>query len=176
MGATPFRELKPRGSLLTFSLCSTTTTRAGKRDHEQTVETGAPSTEVIQEMPTAANRLTPPTSQVFDSFDDNRHDNRQPPPVQTGRAPDVPERSPNRMADNPYRVSQERMTYPVSPVDPPAQNFSYPHTPQRHGEGLDLAGNPVSSRTRGSTFENLKQAAVGIHVCSLPIFLKVTCD
>lgn len=68
------------------------------------------------------------------------------------------------------------MENPVSPVDAPTQNFSYPKGRVSGGdgygngnEGLDLAGNPVGGKKSGGTLDNLKAAAVGIHVSTISV-------
>lgn len=117
-------------------------------------------------MPTAANK-TPPASSHLQP---QGYFENQAPPNSRGqtplaRTPDLPSKSPNRPPDNPYRKSRELIENPVSPIDPPTQNFSRPGQSDYRGDS-DLAGNPVggSSRSSGGTLGNLKAAAVGLHV------------
>jgi len=144
----------------TTTTTTTTTSRKAGGSKSPTVEvTTTPSAPVIQEMPTARDN-TPPPSQVLDNPPrptETSYDTRPP------RIPDVPSRSPNRSSDHMYSRSRERLDNPVSPVDPAAHNFSYPNARHEPSGSYDLAGNPVQSG-RGGTLDNLKAAAVGIHV------------
>lgn len=161
MEAFAERVLIANSTLNQTTTTTTTTTGAGK--HSAVNVQTTPDAQQVQEMPTAANS-TPPASQVFDRAEVSRmvEPTHNAPVVPT---PDVPDRSPNRRPNEAYRGSGERVENPVSPVDPipPAQNFSYPKRGHDSIEGVDLAGNPVPSKS-GSTLENLKAAAVGIHV------------
>ena len=104
---------------------------------------------------------TPPvqtTSQVHQKTPSPVPPPAQPPYLST---PDVPTRNPHRKSgEHPYRVSRDAMENPVSPVDGPSSkhNFSYPSR-----STLREPDDPAAKRSSGAV-ENLKAAAIGLHV------------
>ena len=67
------------------------------------------------------------------------------------RSPDPPQR-------NPHRVSRD-LENPVSPIDPRANNFSYPSRSTLREQDTDTIASKPSGR-----LDNLKAAAIGLHV------------
>lgn len=118
--------------------------------------TTAPGAPTISEMP--ADNLSP-TQTTTSQTHYRTPSPMRPPAQQQYYTPNVPSKSPNRKSENPYRVSRDAVENPVSPVDGPnsRHNFSYPSRNTLR-EPDDL------TPKRSSGIDNLKAAAVGLHV------------
>lgn len=156
---------QPRFVLIVPSQTTTTTTRTdkdGKQHVEVSTAAGEPGKSNIQEMP--GDTIQRSNSNINNGEPTRPSPTPIPPQAQsTNTPPPQAQRvSPDFQPRNPNRLSRDTVDNPVSPVDR-STNFSYPSRSNLR----DPENETTQPQHRSSgRLENLKAAAMGLHVCS----------